>query len=305
VNILNDKSITGQMLFYTKTKEDRIKSFYTSLDIKAKDAIRESYLKIVDKKKGVPIGTFRPADHDPAGLQFLPLDQIPRSDEVVNNNPAMLVDLSRSFFNKVKFRSVYFQNSSHESVIIFRKYQRTKFLGQPGWKDPIAYIFQDKTLKLLAKDTIVVDPIIDCIVFDKYVIIFHKGNFESIFSYLSVYNKHARSFFNFFEKECPYHIEDLGKIEGECKSLSRLRKVSNIYSLGSFKSIKLDKISEHNTKYKLGINIDRSGQSIKFPNDRLIFLRVYGDDYLKSDLTQSQYMSHNKEKLYSSSVLST
>lgn len=73
-------------------------------------------------------------------------------------------------------------------------------------------------LKLFNKEMIIVDPKVDCIVFDGQVVIFEKGNFEKIFSYDHVYHEHSNKFFNFMDTDCPYRIRDLDKIRDQCIS---------------------------------------------------------------------------------------
>jgi hypothetical protein len=297
---LSDDRITARMVFYTGTKKNNIKSYYIELRKDAKEAIRNIYSEYVNKvnKQNLPLTVFRPIDYDPNKLAVLNLDKIQKSEQIVKSNPERLEKLSPPFIKKIKFNSIFFQNSDLQSLIVFRRYpQKTRFLSKLSWRDSLALIFDDNILKLSdPKDTILVDPRIDCIVFDEQVIIFRRNTFEDIFSYHNVYHSNSNKLFRFFETNRVFKIDELDKIKKECNTRVRLRKISSIYLSDYYSRVELSSILNINSDYKLGITIDKSTNTAVFP-DTDTFLKLFSDDYLKSELTNSHYISHNKEKV--------
>ncbi len=221
--------------------------------------------------------------------------------------PQIILDVSSPNSNIITekdFKKVYGYIVKIEekgaTIFLFRKYTPKKLLE----KGKITALFygDEGKFKKIEENVIALDSIYDAALMlqgtsggEENVFIFNRSKFESMFSFVDVYQGELAQKKEYLkEKE---FLEDAEEFIKYCIDDARkLKKFARILKSGQLDKMDTDKIKKVSEDYYLDVEFDEQGK-LKVTKDNIwIILRIFDDDYLHSDVTDTKYESRSKVK---------
>ena len=290
-----DNTLGAKMLFGVRISKGKVNLSSIELEDDVKEGFREAFLKRIGQLiQYRTIINYNPNGFGVDEVHKLKISLIPTAQELIQDASKKVWKFDEKFIKKIKFIVLRFMNSNQEIVSVFKFYPKTKFLARHK-----AYIFTSGTLKFTKYNILSLAPSIDCITVGEDMLIINRNQFEKIFNYNLIYLDNANSLFTWFNQNSEFNIVNMDVLkEKTTKTLSKLRRLHNIYTSNSFNAYNFALIKRINSDYDLGINFeDNNGtKTITFPNPTT-FMDVYEDAYLKSPYTDRRYIALSKRKM--------
>lgn len=304
ISFLEDRTISAKLVFGNKRiisevdKQDKRKRIkhkevhltYSRLDDEVVDEYRQDFLRQAQYHKDDTRMRYNGTDVDPAGYQYFPIADIPNEASVTNEPKEQLSEIDDEFIKSMMFTIFRFENSKKKELLVIRVYPRSKFLKK---KDGL--ILKGGVLSFTTSDIVAADRVMDCLIFEDEVIIFHRKAFEKIFDFKNIFKKHLEKVFAAItEDKLNYKIEQLPELkQAILKDMRKLRKLTSITQKEVYKTVKFEDIIVFDKEYHIGATIDVSKRSIMF-SDATKFLHFFNDDNLYSQLTKTKYLAFSK-----------
>ncbi len=291
-DFLTQPHLGGKIVFAIKAKKGTTELSYAKLTQDTVNDYRNQFTRLLDKmseRKPVPYGL---SDFDSDTYQYLPSTQIPHARDFLGDPQVALQQLDHEFISAIKFTEFRFQNTKGDVIGVFKIYLKTGFLTS---QNRFKFIFQDSVLTPFTKDIIIAPPRFDCILLEDVIYIFNRPNFEKIFDYKRVFQEKATEVFVYFAKPHGYTVEGLDEIEQKCmKSRSKMRRLAIIAQGRLYKSLTFDKVASFCKVKELNDPIlDSRKKIMKFLTPEA-FLRIFDEDYVRGELTGTEYISTRK-----------
>jgi hypothetical protein len=304
ISFLEDRSISAKLVFGNKrtiskvdpedkrrrTKTKEIHLTYSRLADDVVEEYRQDFLRQVQYHQDDTRMRYNGSDVDPAGYQYYRVADIPNEASITNEPKEQLSEIDDEFIKTMMFTIFRFENWKNKELLVIRVYPRSKFLKK---KDGL--ILRGGVLSFTTSDIVAADRVMDCLIFEDEVIIFHRKAFEKIFDFKNIFKKHLdKVFAAITEDKVNYKIEQLPELkEAILKDMRKLRKLTSITEKEVYKTVSFENIMAFDKDYHIGAEIDGSKRSIKFL-DAFSFLHFYNDDNLYSQLTKIKYLAFSK-----------
>jgi SAM-dependent methyltransferase len=187
----------------------------------------------------------------------------------------------------------------NKTLFLFRKHSPKKLLE----KGIIPMLFREGGFERLNSQIMAIDEEYDASLLledgidpsQSKVLIFKRSRFESVFSFVDVYEKEADN-----KKDDIIAKEFLDNVDGfidHCKGDGRaIKKLARILKNGGFARMNKEKINTVVREYNLALEFDAGGKIIASKENVWIVLRILDDDYVRSDITETKYEARSKVK---------
>lgn len=127
------------------------------------------------------------------------------------------------------------------------------------------------------------------------IYIFNRSKFESVFSFVDFYEKEVDD-----KRDEIIEKEFFDTVDGfidHCKSDSRtIKKLARILKDGGFERMSKETINNVVRDYHLTLKFDAGGKIIVSKENIWTVLRIFDDDYVHSDATNTKYEARSKVK---------
>ncbi len=186
-----------------------------------------------------------------------------------------------------------------KTLFLFRKHSPKRLLE----KGIITMLFRDGGFERLNSQIMAIDEEYDASLLledgidpsQSKVLIFKRSRFESVFSFVDVYEKEADN-----KKDEIVSKEFLCNVDGfidYCKGDGRaIKKLARILKNGGFGRMSKEKINTVVGDYNLALEFDAGGKIIVSKENIWTVLRILDDDYVRSDVTETKYEARSKVK---------
>lgn len=288
-----NSQIQGKLIFgVMENRQLRLRQML--LDENVKERFRKDFLKRVNQYQHYrDIVTYNPNGFREDEVHKLKLSNIPNAEPLLQDTTDNVTNFNNKFIKSIKFLVFRFKNSDQKIVSVFKYYPKTKFLMKHN-----AYFFTNGTLKFSRSDVISLTALIDCVSDGENMLVINRNPFEKIFNYSQIYIASATSLFQKFATNGDFKIAGIDDLQIKVtKSLSKLRKLYNIYNTESYKRYNYALIKRINDENDLGITFEGIGnnRTITFPTVT-VFMDVYEDAYLESRYTSKKYLAISKRE---------
>jgi len=243
-------------------------------------------------------------DYDPNFLPDRTSIEIIQNDKIPEYN--QLIDLMSSpenldYFDKIDsdfIKSIWAYSVGipigNQSIYYFRKYSQGKVITKGGF---INLFYSSGLLSKIDDDVLYFDDNIDSVSINSYMIILQKTLFEQIFSFTDKYESLADTFLNYLKQS--NLLSDFDKVADICKSdPQKIKKLASIL-LQDIDVLKIDynKIKNVARRWNVELKFDDSSKKIIVEQSNVWnFLKLLGDDFLGSPLTQFKYEVQSKKR---------
>ncbi|ACL16002.1 DUF4868 domain-containing protein [Methanosphaerula palustris] len=127
------------------------------------------------------------------------------------------------------------------------------------------------------------------------VFVLSRASFESFFSFVEIYKSEVEANKKYLiEKSLLNNVTLL--IENCINDGRKIRKLARIIKNDQLQSITIEKIKKMVQDYNLDIYFDATGKIEFTPEKIWVFLRIFDDDYVKSEITDIKYEVRSKVK---------
>lgn len=179
--------------------------------------------------------------------------------------------------------------------VFFRKYSKSKVIR----KSKDAIIWNDGRLSRAEQNLLVIDDQVDCVCIDNQLLVANQMAFETIFDYFDHYaNKAEETIEQLRKTGCFEDPESLKLIGGrDARKLRRIALSCDAMPREVLEPNSVGRVMEMKDEYGLDIcqNPDTGLINIGRSNGWHI-VKLLGDDYLASELTQTRYETQSKRR---------
>lgn len=231
-------------------------------------------------------------------IETIPIDMIPYCREIIAemDAPYLLdypVKIDEDFIHKLWAYGVKLSDGNN-SYYYFRKYWRRNVLQSGG---RLRFFFDKGTFSRLESDVFSFDGKIDSIVLGSNMLILQKNLFEQIFRYLEHYKKIADDILESLrQSDMIYGFQELaGACESDFRKMKKLAGISNNIDLSA---LSFDDLRDVARDFRLELKFDERTRKIFIEKKQEVwtFLKLIGDDLLKSPLTRNKYEAQYKKR---------
>ncbi|MDI6719552.1 MAG: DUF4868 domain-containing protein [Methanomicrobiales archaeon] len=227
-------------------------------------------------------------------------DDVPNLPSFLSStaNPRLSV-ITKDDFNKV-FGYIVKIETGNITVFFFRKYSPKKLME----KGKLAVIFRDGQFSTLNENILALDSVYDAALLMRpptpqtqtilpEVLVFHKSQFESLFSFIDFYLVEVQNKEEYLSAK--EFFDDCGKIFECCTTDARkIRKLARVLKNSQIDQMDRDKIRRVVDEFNLTLGFTDDGKLRVDEQSIWTILRILDDDYVKSDITNSKYESRSK-----------
>lgn len=127
------------------------------------------------------------------------------------------------------------------------------------------------------------------------VFVWSRSSFESLFSFVEIYKAEVETNKKYLVDKSL--LNDVNALIDDCINDGRkIRKLARIIKNDQLQSITNEKIKKVVRDYNLDITFDKSGKMEFSPEKIWDVLRIFDDDYVKSEITDNKYEARSKVK---------
>jgi len=295
----------------TKTQDDKPKPESRQIvsrieRLQMRDALAQHFTKIVQdfgtSLESVDVhrydASYRPEQHEAMYMKIADNHEIAGIVEAFSKFDDLgLFKESNEVTEHLKFYGVVVQ-TSRDKAVFFRQYSPKKELSRTK---RFAVIHDKGAYDKISSKVFLFDAGIDCAAWGEYIFIFNVHQYHLMFQYYEALRRESHKTVATILKHVPIVNED--EFKAACDSFPMMVKLAGIASQPYLATLTLRTLERAIKRYHLGIDIssDAKGRrGLKFdpsPEKRWQILRLLGDGYLTSSMTNADYMVNSKTRL--------
>ncbi|MBU7046196.1 MAG: DUF4868 domain-containing protein [Theionarchaea archaeon] len=228
--------------------------------------------------------------HDQQTVEFIDASEVQYLNQIREDMKSP--DLDTFIIGGFEVPWAYAVKMDDVNLILFRKFSQSRLLQRKGW---IPLFVKDGMFNRLKRLALTVDEEIDCIydIEKNMMYIIDKKQFEDIFSFMDIFTNEIDN--NKFELEKRDLVDDVDLLVKLCKTDPRkVRKLYSVLRSPGLRNLKKKEVERICYEYILDLDFTASKQMIVNMKDLWTILRVLGDDYLHSTVTNFHYEVYSK-----------
>lgn len=237
-------------------------------------------------------------------IAILPISEISNSkvmdtllstiDNIDNSKP--IDNLKETLSESYLYGFIFTLNNNKKFTVIRKVFSYNYLKNKKIWH------YKDSRLNFIEKDIFALDSKIDCFLYDDFIYILSKHNFETLFSYKSHYLEKANASLDSIENS--NIVENFEEFKEDCISRSKITR--KLAELSKNEEIKLFINKIKTFPEIINDTIQKYNLDVKIENNRIIYedvsslseiINLISENYFEGNFTQDKYVAKGKHRL--------
>lgn len=237
-------------------------------------------------------------------IPILPISEISNSKvmdtllyTIINIDNVKPIDNLKETLSESFLYGFIFTLQNNKKFTVIRKVFSYNYL-----KNKKIWHYKDSRLDFIEKDIFALDSKVDCFLYDDFIYILSKHNFETLFSYKSHYLEKANTSLDSIENSDI--IENFEEFKEDCIARSTITR--KLAELSKNEDIKLFINKIKTSPEVINNTIQKYNLDIKIENNKIIYedvsslseiINLISENYFEGNFTQDKYVAKGKDRL--------